>query len=200
MVCSAFFAPSTTDEIFHLFFGDRLQPFFYTGFLRMKAGIISDTHLADPLACRHLAASLLASCFADVDLILHAGDIGNPELLFHFAPLDVLAVGGNTDTPHDELPGFRTIGIEGSRVGLVHGWGGSSGLESRLQAHFAEKTLDVLIFGHSHTPVCRKTGGLLLFNPGSPTQPRSASGPTVGLINFNHGKVTGNIISCRDLI
>ncbi|PNU18809.1 metallophosphoesterase [Geothermobacter hydrogeniphilus] len=163
--------------------------------MTMIAGVLSDTHFSDLAEADAAIGELLAGCFADVDLVLHAGDLGPPEALFCFAPLPVLAVRGNTDTGHADLPSQRLLTLDGVRIGLVHGWGAAAGLETRVIRHFDGQELDLLIFGHSHVPVCTRRNGLLLFNPGSLNRPRSSRGPTVGRLILDRGTVSGEILT-----
>jgi len=165
----------------------------------MIIGVISDTHFSDLPAARRLLEPLMRGPFADADIVLHAGDVGPPEALFCFAPLPVYAVGGNTEGPHPDLPDQRVLTLDGVRIGLTHGWGPSSGLEERVCGVFPESSVDLLVFGHSHLPVYTRTGGLVLFNPGSACRPRSSAGPTVGRLRLENGHIEGEILPLKDL-
>ena len=79
------------------------------------------------------------------------------------------------------------------QVGMVHGWGAPNGIEKRVLNSFSSTDIDVLVFGHSHRPVCRKVGSVLLFNPGSPTDRRSAPYHSVGILHIG-SEVMGEII------
>lgn len=59
------------------------------------------------------------------------------------------------------------------KIGVLSDTHGISKLQGRQLA--------VLVFGHSHQPECRWVGSTLLLNPGSPTDPRLAPVPTVGI-------------------
>jgi len=76
---------------------------------------------------------------------------------------------------------------------MTHGWGVLAGIEERVLESFSTDCLDVLVFGHSHRPVCRQDGSVLLLNPGSPTDRRSAPYHSVGLLHIN-SEVKGEII------
>lgn len=91
------------------------------------------------------------------------------------------------------LPLQRIVNLAETRIGMVHGWGTPSGIEKRVLHRFSPADIDVLVFGHSHRPFCRNIGSILLFNPGSPTDRRSAPYHTVGILNLDT-KVTGEII------
>jgi len=159
----------------------------------MKIGVLSDTHLTSIGAGMELAEQLLSGPFAGIDVIIHAGDIVIPELESCFYPIPWFAVRGNMDAAQVVYPERRILEFASIRIGLIHGWGAPTGIEKRVMAEFQGEMLDVLIFGHSHQPVCRREGDLLLMNPGSPTDRRFAPGHTVGLLTIEQG-LHGEII------
>jgi len=117
-------------------------------------GLISDTHgLLRPQAIR-----ALQRC----NHILHAGDIGDAQLLALLRQLaPVSAVRGNNDTGAwaQALPEVLTLQFEQVRVQLLHdlkAWRPAEGGDAQ-----------VLVCGHSHRPVIEQRGGVLLVNPGS---------------------------------
>lgn len=159
----------------------------------MKIGVLSDTHINSTLDGQQLAMQLMSGVFADVDIILHAGDHVYQDLGLCFAPVDWYAVRGNLDRSLVDVPVKRILIFNGKRIGMVHGWGQGRDIVKNVLTCFADEMPDVLIFGHSHQPECRWFGSTLLFNPGSPTDPRSASAPTVGILTLND-KISGRII------
>jgi len=160
----------------------------------VKICVLSDTHFPDLESGRKAIDALVEGPFSGVDLVLHAGDLGPPDLLLSFAPLPILAVAGNTDIRHPDLPEQRVLTLDGVRVALIHGWGASRGLEGRVIEHFMAREPDLIVFGHSHIPVYTRYKGLVLFNPGSLSRPRSGSGPTVGMLTLNQGHIEGEIL------
>ena len=52
------------------------------------------------------------------------------------------------------VPVKKVIDIQGFIVGLIHGWGAPQGIEERIEGEFVDTTLDCLVYGHSHEPVC----------------------------------------------
>lgn len=159
----------------------------------MKIGVLSDTHIHSLEAGMELAQKLMSGPFADVDAIIHAGDHIHPDLDSCFYPLPWYGVRGNMDGAQDALPTQRIVSLADKSIGMVHGWGSPHGIESRVMGLFTGFSLDVLVFGHSHRPVCHKVGDVLLFNPGSPTDRRSAPYHTVGILDLGTD-VTGEII------
>lgn len=160
----------------------------------MKIGVLSDTHIFSGLQGRQLAAQLMTGAFVGVDAILHAGDHVYHGLDKCFAPVPWYAVRGNLDRTLVDLPSNRSLILNGKRVGMVHGWGQGTEIVKNVLDSFADNMPDVLVFGHSHQPVCRWVGSTLLLNPGSPTDPRLAPAPTVGVLTLGE-TVFGEIIN-----
>jgi putative phosphoesterase len=135
--------------------------------------VTGDTHVS-PQRPRRLPEPLLAAC-SGADMILHAGDVmheGVLQELAAYAP--VAAVLGNMDGWDlvDRIPERRVVEAGGVRIGMVHDSGQTAGRAGRLRAAFPG--CRVVVFGHSHLPVCEWDRDLLLLNPGSPTERRRA--------------------------
>lgn len=160
----------------------------------MQIGVVSDTHFRSLRDGIVLFERLLEGPFAEAELILHAGDVGAPQILDGFLEVPLVAVRGNTDAANANLPEQRVLELAGFRIGLIHGWGPLAGLESRVLGELSAARLDCLIYGHSHYPMCRQRDGLLLFNPGSPTDRRSAPCHCVGVLELGQTLV-GHILS-----
>lgn len=160
-----------------------------------RVGVLSDTHLHRLADAATLVDLLLAGPFAGVNRILHAGDMVIPELLDLFAPMGTAGVRGNCDPGDAGLPTKRIVRIEQCRIGLIHGWGEVQGLEERVLAEFSDQSLDALVYGHSHQPVCHNRQGVLCFNPGSALDRRRAPQHTVGLLEVEGDKVRGEVIA-----
>ena len=158
-----------------------------------KLGVLSDTHLPASGEALAFLTDLDEGPFAGVDMILHAGDLVDPEILHAFTHCPVLAVRGNMDPDGPGVPLKRVIEVGAARIGLMHGWGASYDLEDRLLKEFHGANLDVLVYGHSHRPVCHRRDGILLFNPGSATDRRNMPYHSVGILEIGED-ITGNII------
>jgi putative phosphoesterase len=151
----------------------------------MEIGIISDTH--------SLVRPEVYNVFDGVDLILHAGDIGNHDVIIELEPIaPIKAVVGNNDghLSHrfDEKITFE---MEQRIFSLQHI------LNDIPEEKEAESSLvrEIFIFGHSHQPMNRQVGSTLYFNPGS-AGPRRFNLPiTVGRISIDKENVRGKIIS-----
>jgi putative phosphoesterase len=117
--------------------------------------LISDTHgLLRPEAVRALAGS---------ELIIHAGDVGTPEILDALrAVAPVVAVRGNADRDAwaSALPATTVAEVGGTLIYVLHDL---NELDiDALAAGFA-----VVVSGHSHKPGSAERGGVLFVNPGS---------------------------------
>jgi hypothetical protein len=163
----------------------------------MKIGVLSDTHLGDLAQALPFLQQLAERHFADAGMILHAGDLVHPDILLAFPGRIVHAVRGNMDVGAGHLPLRKIIAAGDFRIGLVHGWGAPDGLEERLLREFRGDRIDCLVYGHSHHPVCHRRDGLLLFNPGSPTDRRWAPFHSVGLLEVGE-RIEGRIIRLDD--
>ena len=130
----------------------------------MKIGVISDTHLSKPTS---QLAELPYTVFADVTMILHAGDLTELEVLGAFSDKEVVAVSGNMDSMdvRNQLPSERVLEIGGFRIGLTHGWGHPFGVPKKIADTFGD--VDVIVYGHSHRPDNQIRNGILFFNPGA---------------------------------
>jgi len=136
----------------------------------IKIGVISDTHILDRVG--HIPQKVL-DAFKEVDLVIHAGDLvglGAVETLKSVCP-KVVAVAGNMDQEavRKKYPQKQILDILGYRIGLMHGAGAPFNLLDLLTDAFKDDGCDLIIFGHSHKPMNEKIGGVLFFNPGSPT-------------------------------
>ena len=158
----------------------------------MKIGVVSDTHFEYLDQGVSFFTQLFASVFSEIDLLLHAGDLVHPDLLGCLTDKPVIAVRGNCDT--FDLPMQRIVQAGKFRIGLKHGWGGLNDLEERIFQSFAGENIDGLVYGHSHFPQVRRKNGLLIMNPGSPTDKRQAPFHSVGLLTVGQ-RLTGKIIN-----
>ncbi len=162
----------------------------------MRVGVVSDTHITDG---RRTIPPAVWGAFTDVDVILHAGDIARRDVLDDLAALaPVHAVYGNVD-PFElatTLPERLTLDLGGAHVGLTHGHlGVGRTTPERARGHFAGVAgLDAVVFGHSHEPYNRIEDGVLLFNPGSPTERRRQPRPSYGLLTIENGAIRGEIV------
>lgn len=137
-------------------------------------GVVSDTHF--PRFGRVLPRALERGLRdAGVARILHLGDMTDllaVALFEAIAPFDAVA-GNNDGAAIRERFGRRKIlRVEDVRIGMVHGDGKRGTTQQRALEAFAGDDVDVVLFGHSHRPVVTHADGVLVANPGSPTDKR----------------------------
>jgi len=118
-------------------------------------GIISDTHgLLRPQALAALRGA---------DMIIHAGDVGNPDVLTELeAVAPLFAVRGNIDGGAwaVRLPMTELVDVGGRLFYVLHE-------VSQLDLDPAEAGFAAVVFGHSHQPLIEMRQGVLFLNPGS---------------------------------
>ena len=151
----------------------------------MRVGVIADTHgLMRPEALAALAGS---------ELIVHAGDVGRPEVLEALRTVaPVVAVRGNNDREPwaRDLAHAEIVEAGGARFYVIHD-------VAELDLEPAAAGFAAVIAGHSHTPRCEARGGVLWFNPGSAGPRRFRLPVAVGRLEIVSGRVSGEIVELR---
>ena len=161
----------------------------------MRIAVISDTHM--PRGPRSLPERCVAELRA-ADVILHGGDFMRVEVLRMLERLGppVHGVHGNVDDEalRQMLPTARVVEAGGARIGMVHDAGPRQGRLARMRFRF--KDADAVVFGHSHLPLHEADAdGFQIFNPGSPTERRSAPTHTMGIATVEDGRVHFELIA-----
>ena len=144
-------------------------------------GVISDTHGELNPRVREV--------FDGVDLIVHAGDVGGPQILIELEAIaPVVVARGNTDTgswAHDlpERASFRV----GDTLGVV--------VHDSRQADLPDSAT-VVISGHTHRPTVTRRRGVLHLNPGSASDSRCPGArESVALLRVGQGVPTARIVT-----
>jgi len=161
--------------------GGRRYVFVMTG-RTVILGVISDTHgLLRPEAIEALRGS---------DGILHAGDVGAPEILEALAQIaPVTAIRGNVDTDAwaRALPKTEVVSAGGVSIYMLHDLGQ---LDLKLEAG----GFRVVVYGHSHQLKIEEKNGVLYFNPGSAGPRRFHLPVSVGRLRIEAGKVRAELV------
>lgn len=126
--------------------------------MSFRIGVIADTH--------GLIHPRVEDVFANVDHILHAGDIGGAHVLAalrRLAPLT--SVEGNNDDATGEDILRKTVG--GLRILLTHILPRPHKPAERVLASLKKQPADFVVFGHSHLPHNERLDGVVYFNPAS---------------------------------
>ena len=153
----------------------------------MLLGVISDTH-------GHVRNSLDAIQrlqTARVNLIVHCGDIGSPQIVELFSDWTTHFVLGNVDHDTRELQAaiaaaghifhdrFGTLDIEGKRIAFLHGDDSRRWHETVNHGNY-----DLVCYGHTHKAELRKLNTTLLLNPGAVFRANPRSVAVVDLPNL----------------
>ena len=157
-----------------------------------KVLVISDTHI--PKVGDSLPREVLEAA-READLVLHAGDLVEMRVLEELrAVAPVRAVTGNMDLPEvsSVLPQQITVEVEGKLIGLTHGSGPPIGIERRVLSRFSG--VDTVVFGHTHRACVEERKGVLLFNPGTPTDRRFSDRLSYGLLTIEDGEIQPSIV------
>ena len=145
-------------------------------------GVISDTHgLLRPEAVESLTG---------VDLILHAGDIGKPEVLEGLSAIaPVIAVRGNNDKGAwaEAIPDCKTVKVEEVSLYILH-------IVKEFKLDHKTADLRVVVSGHSHKPVVEDRAGILFLNPGSAGPRRFKLPVSVARLHIDGAVVSARIV------
>lgn len=163
----------------------------------MKIGVISDTHI--PAAASGIPPRILAS-FKDCDLIIHAGDIVEKQVIRELEKIaETRVVRGNMDSTELKriLPEKIVFNVCGKSIGVTHGSGHPAKVVRTVARMFRKKP-DIIIFGHTHTPFNETVNGTLFFNPGSATDSFFAPYRSFGIIRIEGDDVSAEIIRLDD--
>ena len=147
----------------------------------MRIGVISDTHgLLRPEAEARLAG---------VHHILHAGDIGAPDIVPRLKAIaPVTAIRGNVDVGPwaAAYPETATLRLAGRIVHMLHD-------RHALAAEPGTAGIRVVVSGHSHRPEVETVGGVLFLNPGSAGRRRFRLPVTLATLDLIDGEARAEI-------
>jgi hypothetical protein len=149
----------------------------------MRVGVISDTHgLLRPEAVAALQG---------VEHILHAGDVGNADILDTLREIaPVTAIRGNIDSfgPCALLPAVEIVELGGCSVYILHS-------VADLDLNPETAGFAAVISGHSHQPAIEWRRDVLYFNPGSAGPRRFALPVSVGFLDIVDGKIEPRLLT-----
>jgi len=147
----------------------------------VRVGVISDTH--------GFLRPEVFDVFEHVDHILHAGDVGKPEILIELEAIaPVTAVYGNVDGPElrARLTQVAEVELEGFVVVVTHG--DQFGHPTPAALHEAFPKAEIIVYGHSHKPLLELVDRTVtVMNPGGAGGPRFGIVPSVGVMELEAG-------------
>jgi len=148
----------------------------------MLIGVISDTH--------GLLRQEALDSLQGVEHILHAGDVGNADILDRLREIaPVTAIRGNIDVhgPCAELPATEAIELAGHFIYMVHA------IED-LDLNPGVAKIDIVVCGHSHKASAVERDGILYLNPGSAGPKRFSLPVTLVLLQLEAGRSIPELI------
>lgn len=146
----------------------------------MKMGVISDTH--------NLLREEVIKNLKDCNMIIHAGDICNEEILRKLNKIaTTIAVKGNNDSGifGESLPRFEVVYVEGKMIYIVH---------DRKDLPINLEGIDFIIYGHSHKYSFENIGGTVYLNPGSCGKKRFSLPLSMVILETINGEIKINKI------
>ncbi len=150
-----------------------------------RIGVVSDTH--------GLLRPEVMPALADVDLILHAGDVGDEAILGRLRELaPVIAVRGNVDRGAwaTRLKAAEVIEAGAHHLYMLHDLGA-------LDLDPVAAGFSGVIYGHSHQPSIEPRGGVLYLNPGSAGPRRFALPVTLAMLTVAGDRLDARLIHLK---
>jgi len=147
-------------------------------------GVISDTH--------GLLRPEIPKIFKNVDLVLHAGDIGSPEILQELRKIaPTISVRGNNDTEEwaKRIPGSKTVRVEDISIFMLH--------DLKELPAIKVPSVQVVISGHSHRPLIERRDGILFLNPGSAGPRRFKLPISAARLKIDKSRLDARLIEIR---
>lgn len=147
---------------------------------KLLIGVISDTH-----GTLH---SEIIKIFKDVDLIIHAGDIGNPDIIEDLQTIaSVVAIRGNMDFEAwaNEFPETQDVPASETLIHVIHN-------VSNFDIKSDSANFNAVIHGHTHKPCIENRHNMLFLNPGSASLPQIDQSPSVALL-----RVSGTLLDAQ---
>lgn len=156
----------------------------------MRIGVVSDTHGYIERAVKSLKS------IVDLDMIIHLGDhVSDAKKIEKEMNIEVIYVRGNCDLLDTDVEKEKILEIDGKKILVTHGhiYDVKNGI-TKLFFKGKEINADIILFGHSHMSTKLIHENMLVFNPGSPNDPRSGSKASIGLVELSDGNIKSEII------
>ncbi len=161
-----------------------------------RIGLISDSH--GPIDAR------IASALADRDVVVHAGDVGGPEILATLNAPVTVGVYANTDTREGwagalvGLPESVCIDVRGGTIVVIHGhkFPRAKRRHAQLRARFGDAR--VIVYGHSHRRCIDDEDNPWVINPGACGRARTFGGPSAVLLDWRSRRWVARELTVAD--
>ena len=149
-------------------------------------GVLSDTH--------GLLRSAIEERLRPCELIVHAGDIGNKDVLDRLQDIgNLVAVRGNIDkdTWAERLSEWECVEFHGKNILIIHDI-------ARLDWDPKAANVDVVVYGHSHRSATYRKDGVLYLNPGSAGHGRFVYPTSIAYLRLVDDQIIPKIISIQE--
>jgi len=149
-------------------------------------GVISDTH--------GRISSGVPKAFKKIDLIIHAGDIGDETVLDKLSKIaPVVAVRGNMDYGKwtRQLPETEIIKIGQIVLYVLH-------IASQLDPAPGDASFNAVISGHTHRPDVYEKNGVTFINPGSASYPKFGNPGSAAMIQIRSNSLSVKLIDLKN--
>lgn len=162
-----------------------------------RVAVVADTHSTPHKNARNYLEA------RKPDLILHAGDIGDLDVLDGLAEMtELIAIRGNIDEHAPHLPDelnleFMHRGALMIRVMLTHIGVYGPKLRAPVRKRALAKNAQIVVCGHSHVPLIARDGKVVIFNPGSIGPRRFQLPITFGMLTIAGGRVNMEHVDCE---
>ncbi len=167
----------------------------------IRVALVADTH--------GVVDERIAEIVARCDLVVHAGDIGCPEVLAQLQPRSgrVIAVRGNNDTPHQwprgsepwlrELPEQVRLELPGGVLAVEHGHRVLPASQRHLRLRERHPDARAILYGHTHRLVVDRDASPWVLNPGAAGRTRTHGAPSCLVLNagLDHWSVDIHVFS-----
>ncbi len=150
----------------------------------MKIGVVSDTHRMNRFIDK--AIPYLKEC----DLIIHAGDnFVDSKYIHNMTNVGIMAVRGNCDFENVEEE--LEFEVENKKFFICHGdrYGVKYGLYD-LEKKAESIGANIVVFGHTHTPLIKENNNIIYINPGSTSLPRGVNYRSFAILEISDDNVS----------
>src|SRR5262249_46528250 len=140
---------------------------------------------------------MVLEAFQGVDRILHAGDVGGEEIITELESLaPVTAVRGNCDgfPLAQRLPEMETMELAGFRILMIHEVGRPERPTEVVLRQIRERRPDMIVFGHTHSPLDRVLEGVRFLNPGGAGPRRFGLPRTIARLELSRSGISAEFI------
>lgn len=145
----------------------------------MKILVVSDTHGRIDNVVKYIVENKIKH-------MIHLGDcIDDAEKIQEKTDIDLYYIRGNCDFYSVSVPEELILSFGNKRILCTHGHKyGVKYTMDKLQKKARDTEVDIVLFGHTHALMMEEVDGIIYFNPGSPSLPRTNKDKTIGILEI----------------